>query len=321
MLTVTCPQCSANLKLKQAPPAGKVKCPKCSAIVPVSAAPAKAPGAAGGPIDPDDDRFDFGRINFPSASGVNAVSQFPVAGEELTPYMGPIPGDPLEAVEQEGDAEAAAEEVGTIGPATAPKKNPAVLIGVLGGVGILLIMGIVGAVMMFSGGGGGSGVDVVAEAQSAAPEGFTAFGAEGVVVLMPKGYGSDKLPSVIECNATKSSATGSVYFLGAMNGGKREIDAEQMRKKAGRQLGGEILGKSPVKRNGYEGIKGILDGSIFLPRMQVEIFHHDERFVILGAATESFASGIPASNVEKQESDVFYKSFKIGPAPSGWFGN
>ena len=37
MLTVQCPHCSAALKLREAPAAGKVKCPKCSKVVPVKA--------------------------------------------------------------------------------------------------------------------------------------------------------------------------------------------------------------------------------------------------------------------------------------------
>lgn len=328
MLTVKCPHCSTALKLREAPASGKVKCPKCKNVVPVRAASGKpvakqrAPVAAGNPVDPDDDAFDFGRINFPSASGANAVSQFPVASG-VSVYDGPIPGDPLEAVAaEEESAEAAAGPAVAASASKKPKKkNPMVLIGALGGVAVLLIGGIVAVAL--SGGGGEAKVDVVAAAQSTAPEGYKAYGIEGVVVLMPKGSGWDKLPSVVESNAVLSDGSGSVYFLGAMNGGKRPLDKDQMRKKAERQLGGEILGGIEMERNGYKGIKGMLDGSIFLPRMKVEVFHHDERFVIIGCAPASMGAD-PSADVDRklegEEEEIFYKSFKIGPKPSGWFG-
>lgn len=329
MLTVKCPHCSTALKLRQAPPSGKVKCPKCSNIVPVQSAtgnPApkqRAPVAAGPPVDPDDDAFDFGRINFPSASGATAVSQFPVAGGGAV-YEGPIPGDPLAAEDDEDDDDEEGAEGGqSVTAAARKKKNPMVLIGALGGLAVVLIGGIVAVALIGGGGGGEANVDVVAAAQSTAPQGYTAKGIEGVVILMPKGSEWDKLPSVIESGAVRSDGSGSVYFLGAMNGGKRPLDKDQMRKKAERQLGGEILGGNETERNGYKGIKGILDGSIFLPRMMVEVFHVEERFVIVGCAPASMGAD-PSANVDRgletAEQDIFYGSFKIGPKPSGWFG-
>ena len=81
MLTVKCPHCTTALKLRQAPPAGKVKCPKCGKVVPVRAAAKSVPAAGRGrPLDPDDEGFDFGSVNFPSASPTVAVSHFPGAG-------------------------------------------------------------------------------------------------------------------------------------------------------------------------------------------------------------------------------------------------
>ena len=138
-------------------------------------------------------------------------------------------------------------------------------------------------------------------------------------VSFPNGESYSELPSSIECVAVKSSQTGTDFFFGAMNGGKRPIDNDQMKKKAGRQLGGEILVNGEAKRNGYSGIKGILDGSIFLPRMQVEIYHVDERFVVIGCATSYFVTGVPSNNpLEKEEQDIFYKSLKVGSMPGWW---
>ncbi len=242
----------------------------------------------------------------------------------MSVYEGPIPGDPLEAAAAEEDDEGAAEG-GHVATASAKKKkkNPMVLIGALGGLAVLLIGGIVAVALMGGGGGGEANVDVVAAAQSTAPQGYTAKGIEGVVILMPKGSGWDKLPSVIESAAVMSDGSGSVYFLGAMNGGKRPLDKDQMRKKAERQLGGEILGGNETERNGYKGIKGMLDGSIFLPRMMVEVFHVEERFVIIGCAPASLGAD-PSADVDRAletaEQEIFYGSFKIGPKPSGWFG-
>ncbi len=324
MLTVKCPHCTTALKLKQAPPSGKVKCPKCGNAV-VIRAPSKQPAAtkpsgvtAGPSLDPDDEGFDFGRINAPSASGASGVSHFPVAGR-LSAYDGPIPGDPLLAEAKEEEQ----QETSSAPPApAAKKKNPKVLIGALAALGLFLVVGVGAFAMMGGGGGGGEAdVDVVAAAQATAPSGYKAVGIEGCVVLMPKGSEWDSLPSVIESTAIMSDESGSVYFMGAMNGGKRPLDKDQLRKKAERQLGGEILGGSEKERNGYPCIHGMLDGSIFLPRMMVEVFHVEERFVILGVAPASLGAD-PSTPVNRQaeeaEQKIFYSSFKVGPKPSGW---
>jgi len=123
-----------------------------------------------------------------------------------------------------------------------------------------------------------------------------------------------------------SDATSSVFVLAVMDGGSQPIDDEQMRKKASRSLGGDILGGQPVERNGYKGIKGVLDGSLFLPRMNLEIFHHDGRFAIIGYVfgSEMRARGGEATFVsadEQKEAEVFLNSFKIGPPQGGFFSN
>lgn len=318
MLTVRCAKCGTPLKLQRAPASGQVKCPKCGNIVPVRAA--AAVGAGGRSLDPDDDGFDFAAIQFPSASPTPPVSHFPLQGN-LKPYDGPIPGDPLMLVAEPSNE----HSPGTPAPNASPAKqsiSPKALIAIVGSVAALLIAVIVGAVML----GGDtsasatSNVDVVAEAQKTAPSGYSAVGIYGCVVLMPEGVELDEVPSAIESRAVMSNASESVYYLGAMDGGKREIDHQQMRKKASRMLGGDILGGTPMERNGYQGIKGMLDGSLFLPRMQVEIFHIDERFVIIGCAPASMGAD-PSVKIDRQleaaEQEIFYDSFKIGPKPGG----
>jgi phage FluMu protein Com len=326
MLTVKCPHCSTALKLREAPASGKVKCPKCSKIVPVQAATGKpapqqrAPVAAGPPVDPDDDAFDFGRINFPSASGATAVSQFPVTGG-VSVYEGPIPGDPLEAAAVEDDDDEGAADGGHVATASArkKKKNPMVLIGALGGLAVVLIGGIVAVALMGGGGGGEANVDVVAAAQSTAPQGYTAVGLEGCVVLMPKGFELGQLKTAADVKAIESDQSGAVFYFAAMNGGTRPLDKDQMRKKAERLMGGDVLGSAETERNGYKGIKGVLATSIMLPeKMQVEIYHVEERFVIIGVGTAD--ATLPPAGAEAAERKIFYGSFKIGPKPSGWFG-
>jgi hypothetical protein len=195
------------------------------------------------------------------------------------------------------------------------------LIGAIAGLLLLVVVGIGAAVMFGGGDGGGPKVDLLASTQSTAPSGYKAVGIDGCVVLMPKGYDYKDLPSSSEVAATESEGSGSVYLMAAMNGGRRELEKDQMIKKAERQLGGDILGGSPIERNGYEGYKGLLDGSIFLPRMQVEVFHVDERFVILGCAPKSMGAdpSVPVNRkLEAEEEEIFYGSFKVGPKPSGW---
>lgn len=328
MLTVTCPHCSTALKLRQAPPAGKVKCPKCSNVVPVpaSAQPAgqkKAPASKPSqPLDPDDAAFDFGRINFPNASPT--ASSFPVAGQPMQVYDGPIPGDPLDSLPpEEGGPQ---PEIRT---ATGAKKksSPLLAVGILAGLGVLVIGGIVAGVMLSGGGGGGEKkVDELAKLKANTPKGYQAIGHRGCATLLPAGPILDtKLSSVIgsECTAVESSASGSFFFFGAMDGGTSPLDEDQMKKKAGKQLGGDILGGSPTERNGYKGIEGKLDGSQFVQNMIVEIYHADGQFVILGCAPAGFEAdpseqmGVDIELV-LAEQKKFHDSFRIGPAPSGW---
>ena len=182
---------------------------------------------------------------------------------------------------------------------------------------------VAGVMMSGSGGAGGSTVDALTELKASTPAGYQAVGHYGCVALLPKGENLADLRTVIECTMVQSADSGSYFFFGAMDGGTRETDADQMKKKAGRQLGGEILGGTPTERNGYEGIKGKLDGSLFVPNMMVEIYHVDARFVVLGCAPASLGADPSVQmsidrGLEQEEQDVFYKSFKVGPQPSGW---
>ncbi|TWU47081.1 hypothetical protein [Rubripirellula reticaptiva] len=338
MLTVKCPKCATALKLAQAPASGRVKCPKCAAIVAVkpsagasapARAPAARPAAAAASVDPDDDNFDFGRISFPTASTTAAVSHFPTSGQ-ATLFEGPIPGDPLEIeTDASGSPVDGGGEAG--GPIGKPGKKKtgglstaAVVRLAVGLIALIVCTGIAVVVWKSRGSGGPSAAETIAKLQQSSPDGYKAYGFQGAVALMPKGDEFDNLPSVIDCMAVTTDKSRSVFFFGAMNGGSLPLDNEQMRKKAGRQLGGEILGGNDTERNGYKGIKGILDGSIFLPRMMVEVYHIDERFCILGSAPASFGAD-PSAEVDRaleaEEQKVFYDSFKVGAKPAGFWAN
>ncbi|MGB7327045.1 MAG: hypothetical protein WBD31_19370 [Rubripirellula sp.] len=347
MLTVKCPKCAAALKLAQAPASGRVKCPKCATVVavkpsaggaaPARPAPSRAPArpaAAPTSVDPDDENFDFGRISFPTASTAAAVSHFPTSGQ-ATLFDGPIPGDPLEIETDASGSPSGGGEPG--GPPAKPggktksgkKKGgglstTAVVRLAVGLIALIVCTGIAVVVWKSRGSGGPSAAETIAKLQQSSPDGYKAYGFQGAVALMPKGSEYDNLPSVIDCMAVTTDKSMSVYFFGAMNGGSRPLDNEQMRKKAGRQLGGEILGGNDTERNGYKGIKGILDGSIFLPRMMVEVYHIEERFCILGCAPASFGAD-PSAQVDRalemEEQKVFYDSFKVGAKPAGFWAN
>lgn len=355
MLTVKCPQCSTALKLAQTPASGKVKCPKCATVLgvgkpaAVKAAPAAANrGAAARPAasrpaasrpagtrpagtrpaagkarpasaDPDD--FDFGKISFPTAASSPAVSHFP-SPQNRTAYTGPIPGDPLAEPEPEAPEPSRASQPPNphAGPAKS-KGSPMAVVRLLIGLALLMVcLILVVVVWVQRSNRTDPGGALLAAAQSTAPENYQAVGIQGCVALMPKGGEFGELPTVIEFKMVESDGSGSVYFLGAMNGGSRPIDKDQMRKKAEKQLGGEILGGNETERNGYKGIKGILDGSLFIPRMQVEVYHIEERFCIIGVAPNSMGADSSANvnrGLEREEETIFYESFKIGPKPAG----
>lgn len=368
MIQVRCPQCNAALSLKQTPASGKIKCPKCAAIVNVAASPAaaKVPAAATQPTqravapaarpaaqqarpaaqqarpaaqqarpaqapsaNAGFDDIDFRSIPVPMAP--TSSGYFPVAGDARV-YDGPIALDPIpvQKTGEEDDDDDGAFNGGAAGPTQ--KAKQAKVIGIIAGVGVLLIGGGIGAFVLMGGGGsdGSQAVDVVAAAAAAAPSGYQAKSLHNCVVLMPAGsWEEGKIPSAIDSEVIRSEATGSVFLLAAMDGGSQPIDNTQMRKKASRSLGGDILGGTDTERNGYKGIKGVLDQSVFLPRMSVEVFHHDGRFVIIGHASASemrAASGGEATVAgggpdEQKEAETFYNSFKIGPPKTGFFGN
>jgi hypothetical protein len=159
MLTVKCSACSVPLKLKAAPPNGKIKCPKCGAVISVGKpAPSRAKPASvsTGSVDPDDEGFDFSQIKFPSSGGANAITQFPTHGQKSV-YDGPIPGDPLEFAQEEdedaagaGGGKAGGKKPG--GGAKGSKKGkPLLLIGIIAGL-LLLAIGGVGAFLLLGGG-------------------------------------------------------------------------------------------------------------------------------------------------------------------------
>ncbi len=159
MLTVKCSACSVPLKLKAAPPNGKIKCPKCGAVVSVGKAnpsQAKPASVSAGSLDPDDDGFDFSQIKFPSSGGANAITQFPSHGQKSV-YDGPIPGDPLEFVQEEEDAATAGAGGGKAGGKKpggtakgSKKRKPLLLIGIIAGL-LLAAIGGVGAFMLLGG--------------------------------------------------------------------------------------------------------------------------------------------------------------------------
>ncbi len=337
MLTVKCPKCGAALKLAQAPASGRIKCPKCSAVVavnPSASKPAASPtGAAKSrpparpsneDADPDDENFDFGRINFPTASAAAAVSQFP-SGSGGSVYDGPIPGDPLEM-----DAPATSGDRGNAKATAGGKKkkggiSTTAMVRTAIGLITLIVCTIIAVIVWKARGSSGpSQAESIAKLQQTSPEGYKAVGFEGAVVLVPKGQEFDRLPSAINCTAVNTDKSESVYFFGAMNGGSLPLDKDQLRKKAERQLGGEILGGNETERNGYTGIEGVLDGSVFLPRMKVEVYHVDERFCILGCAPKSFGAD-PSVQVdrglESEEQKVFYESFKVNAKPASFWAN
>ncbi|TWT96227.1 flagellar basal body-associated FliL family protein [Neorhodopirellula pilleata] len=157
MPVIQCPSCQKSLNLKQMPTAARIKCPACSNAIPINAAGSAAATAssAGGrraPLTPEDEGFDFGQIQFPSAGPV-AVTTFPTAHQSLNVYQGPIPGDPLagELGSQTEESESTA--------ATGNKKSkakgtlsPKAMAAILGATVFLILVAVVIGTMV----GGGS---------------------------------------------------------------------------------------------------------------------------------------------------------------------
>lgn len=350
MLTVKCPKCAAALRMAQAPAGGRVKCPKCAAVIAVnpttgaspgtsspgnpqaasrSAAPRQAAPRPSGTVDPDDENFDFGRIAFPTAANVAAVSQFPSAGGKSI-YQGPIPGDPLEMaplppsgplvagrpLPQPAAPQPAASGGGGTAKKPKSKMSTGAMIRMIVGLVLLIVCSVIGAIVWQQRLNRSPSMDqAIAMLQSSAPPGYRAVGIAGVLGMMPSGADYDNLPNGIESVATETAQSKSIYLIGAIDDGSASMSADQMKSKAVEAFGGEIRGGEPFQRNGHEGVKGVLDGSIYVPRMLIELYHVNGRLVILGCAPRSMSVD-PASadaTLEAAEQQVFYDNFKIQP--------
>lgn len=166
MPVIQCPSCRKSLNLKQIPTASRIKCPACSNAIPISgtgkAKPRSAPnGGNGARLTPEDEGFDFGQIQFPSAGPV-AVTTFPTHNESLDVYQGPIPGDPLA---EELDGQSDESESSSPSP---QKKNktkgtlsPTAMAAILAATIFLLLVAVVIGTMV---GGGSSEPDAPAAA-------------------------------------------------------------------------------------------------------------------------------------------------------------
>ncbi|GAA5507765.1 hypothetical protein [Novipirellula caenicola] len=328
MLTVKCTQCQAGMKLQKAPAGGKVKCPRCGAVVPVRQ-PAATKSAAAGSLTPDDDDFDFGQINFPSAAPAAAVSSFPV-NPTATAYQGPIPGDPL-ADQTQADGNPPSDV-----PAAAAANNAAgkgkplpvkIIAGVVSGLVAFVVMFFVVS-MMFGGGDGdanATAANASAQLSKNVPAGYQVVEFEGCAVYMPEGEVYREMPpGAMESKVIESAKTGSIFFFGAMYNGKMELDKEQMRKKAMRFVAGDVLGGSPTERNGYQGIKGRVSVSAMLPDMTIEAYLVDERYILIGSLPASMGADVETQMsidraAENEEQTIFFDSLTVGAKSGGLF--
>jgi hypothetical protein len=158
------------------PQASRIKCPGCSnAITLPTAAGGKrnsgAKPAGNASLTPEDEGFDFGQIQFPSA-GPTAVSTFQTGGQPLNPYQGPIPGDPL------GEELGTESEDGEPLPDGAKRKSkakgtlsPKALAAILGGTAVLLLIAILVGTMLAGDGDSGSGDDGSGQAAASSDAG------------------------------------------------------------------------------------------------------------------------------------------------------
>ncbi|WP_236621962.1 hypothetical protein [Novipirellula maiorica] len=318
------------MKLQKAPAGGKVKCPRCGAIVPVRQPAATKPAAAAaGSLTPDDDDFDFGQINFPSAAPASSVSSFPV-NAAATAYQGPIPGDPLANQEPASDDAAATAVAHPAAENTAGKGKALpvkIIAGVVSGLIAFVVMFFVVS-MMFGGGGGDSTANAVnagADLSKNVPAGYEVVEFEGCAVYMPEGSVYREMPpGAMESKVIESAKTGSIFFFGAMYNGKMELDKDQMRKKATRFVAGDVLGGSPTQRNGYQGIKGRVSVSAMLPDMTIEAYLVDERYILIGSQPASMGADVETQMsidraAENEEQKIFFDSLTVGAKSGGLF--
>ncbi|MEM9587069.1 MAG: MJ0042-type zinc finger domain-containing protein [Planctomycetota bacterium] len=316
MLTIKCPHCAAAMRLKQAPASGKVQCPKCNQVVKVGQQRAKA--AVSGGDDPDDG-FDFASLNVPGTAAAPLNRSFPVSGG-LEVYDGPIPGDPLEQLEQEQEESSdSAEGEGGSSKKKSKKLSTPALIGIAAGVLVVLGGAVVGGAMLT----GPPETQAAPTVRESAPEGYQLASHLGAYTFMPKGIpAADGLNTVMEFTAVESEKSGAFFFFGVMDAGTQEITLEQLKKKVSRQFKSGIVGGAPRKRNGYEGYYANIDGSLFVPDMTIEMYIVKERLCVLGLSSAS-EGGLPEPGMsgaaEAEETKYFYDKFKVGPKPKGWF--
>lgn len=347
MPVIQCPSCQKSLNVKQMPAGGRIKCPGCGNVINVGGAkqpaarpaaqrPASArPGAQRKMLTPEDEGFDFGQIQFPTAGPV-AVSSFPTDPYERSAYQGPIPGDPLgeyigqpTAAPEAGEGNSKSKKKGTL--------SPLALAAILGGTFMFLLIAIViGTILASSGGDEGdtagapksgspsSPVADVDAVKANVPAGYDLVEIAGGVIYMPQGtsLANEDIITVLEYKAVRSAKTESSFFFGSMSETAEEVEAETLRKRIAAQLKGGYIGGTQWQRNGYSGIKGRVDQSRFVGEMQVETFHVDGRIFVVGYAPFSMGADTSVQmsvdrGAENEEVETFLNSFTVGPRPKG----
>lgn len=338
-MQIKCVKCSTQLKLSKMPESGNVKCPNCSAVLKLALkkktpAPAKtrvapaiqspsptsqpipslqpsAPSApepdplAVGSDTPADGDFDF--------ADIPEIPNQPVQGfqpsDELTAYT-PLTAQPVTAPAPENPQ--GGDGLSGLVSGKAVAAGASIVVGLL-----LLVSAVVGVSMIWPASVETDSAAVANVPQ--APVGFELVEFAGVSVHMPVGSELERYPSSIECKANMTPM-GNVFMLASTAGGGKPLEINKLTQKIRRLLGGGVLAGAVCERSGVSGHKGVLDQSIFFPKLHIEMFQDEGRTIVIGvsAGANTDAFGMNA-DAEPEKQKVFYDSFKIGPKPAGSF--
>ena len=248
----------------------------------------------------------------------------PAAQSFPSPAAQSFPAQPAQGFPAASPQAEPAEPETPPGPSpAAQKKKKLMLVGVIAG-GVLTLVGLaaVGAILIGGGGSGGSSSVAADAPEIKVPDGYKKADVMSVVCLLPDGDPVTKLPPDREFEAVEDFDTGNYFILCVEKSFGKEPDKLNitgMKKHAARMVGGEVLGGAEMERNGYKGIKGMLDQSLFVPKMQVEIFDIDGRFIVLGYSTEQMRAGGAPNGEAAKQIDTVLDSLQINKYSGGLF--
>ena len=347
-MQIKCPKCSTVLKVANPQSGAKVKCPKCATVMklggsaagqqspskpaPAQRAPAKQAPARKKPKQPVATPPQKQQPSAAAASPAPAAS--PMAAAQGSPAGSfdflDLPEPATAEVQQFAQAAApqayvppAAGSLGAKKPAAEPPTeekgggmSKGLIAAIAGGVAFVLILVATGGVLLTRGGSSGGNQAAAKPAKAEAPPGFSFVEFYGVSVFLPDGEELETKPSSMDSKLI-ITPMGTSFFFGSTQAENKEMEDDKLKRRVDTLLASGVIIAGQCERGGVKGKKCILDQSLFLPRMDAEIYQDSGRIIVIGVSSGGggYGNTVVGQVSEPELQKQFFDSFTVGPAP------